>query len=250
MRGLTVLLLGLASAATNVSAGTLYAVRDADNWLVKIDSDTLQLTPIGSTGIQAGDFGDLAYDDTSATMYWIAGRSNNNLYKLSLNTGAATLIGSHGVADLFALGWDGKKLYAQSTNRNVYTLSTVNGAPTTIGNNSVYPGGYDYNWKTDKLVFLEAGGGGIYEVSRTNGAATLLNGGGGGVNDNDIAYDWDKNVYWAIDYSGNLFKYDATTYARTTPSSGLGSYAALEYIPEPSALALLAVGALLAGRRR
>ncbi|RJP38610.1 MAG: hypothetical protein C4547_04330 [Phycisphaerales bacterium] len=50
----------------------------------------------------------------------------------------------------------------------------------------------------------------------------------GGVNDCDIAYD-DAQVYWAMDWSGNLFRYDAQ-WGRTTVSTGHGSAGACEYV--------------------
>ncbi len=48
-------------------------------------------------------------------MYWSAGRDNNNLYTINLLTGAATLVGTHGIGDMFALGYDGSNLYGQSS---------------------------------------------------------------------------------------------------------------------------------------
>jgi hypothetical protein len=68
---------------------------------------------------------------------------------------------------------------------------------------------------------------------------------GGPINDNDIAYDPAFNAYWAADYSGNLFRYDAITFARTTMLTGIGEVASLELVvPEPSSLILLGLGAI------
>jgi hypothetical protein len=39
-------------------------------------------------------------------MYWVPGRGNNNLYTINVSTGAATLVGSHGITDMFALAYD------------------------------------------------------------------------------------------------------------------------------------------------
>ena len=251
MRLVVATVLVLTVAAGTASAGTLYAIRDTDNALITIDTNTLAFNVAGSTGVGTGDFGDLAY--AAPTMYWVAGRNNNNLYTIDLNTGQATRVGSHGFGDLFTLGFCTDApgiLYGQSTNQNVYEISMADASATSIGSNSVYPGGYDYNPGTDQLILLEAGGNGaIYQINRSNGAATLVNPGAGWVNDNDIAWDWDQNVYWALDYNGDLYKYDSN-WNRTTVLTGLGSYAALEYIPEPSALALLAFGSLIGLRRR
>ena len=249
--------LAFALVAGNATAGTLYTVNESGNVLESIDTTTLVKTTIGATGVAAGRFGDLAYDEVSGTMYWVAGRGNDNLYKLNLATGAATLIGSHGIGDEFTLGWNGTKLFGQSTSGNVYTFNTGTGAATLIGSNSVYPGGYDYNPNTGQLVLLNAGPGSFYSINQTNGAATLLNAGAGFVNDDDLAYDAGLNAYWVIDYSGFLYKYDATTYTRTTSLSGLGEHAALELVTvaavdEPGTLALfgIAVAWMVASRRR
>ncbi len=252
-----VLTAALAATPGQAHAGILYGIDDATDTLFSIDTTTLVKTTIGATGVTNGQFGDLAYDAASGTMYWVAGRNDRSLYRVNLATGAATLIGNHGLTDAFALGWTGAALYAQSTTGNVYTLNTTTGAPTLVGSNTAYPGGYDWNPNTSQLVLLQGGGNGaLYSINTANGAATLLNAGAGFVNDNDIAFDSALNAYWAADYSGNLFRFNATTYARTTALTGIGNVASLELVeaqvPEPGTLALLGLGlaGLAATRRR
>ncbi|HZW08839.1 MAG TPA: hypothetical protein VFF69_02965 [Phycisphaerales bacterium] len=242
---LTVML--AAGAATSASGGILYAVDDGRDLLFTIDTDLLTVTPVGSLGT-GGDFGDLAYDNATGTMFYVGGRGNDSLYTVNLATGAATLVGAHGVSDMFALGVDDQgQLYGQATSGQVYRLDRNTGGASGIGSNSVYPGGYDWTPGVG-LVFIQAGGGDIFSVDRNTGAATLL-ASPGGINDCDIAYDPDKGVHWAADWSGNLFQYDGA-WNQSMVLSGLSSVAALEYVPAPSALAVLGLGGLTAMRRR
>lgn len=255
MKGLLPLMaLGILLCASGpVDAGTLYAIRETDNTLVTIDTDTLQYKIVGPLGV-GYDFGDLAWKPASNTLYMLGGRPNQGLYTVNMSNGQATLVGMHNLTDLFALGYDSRNavLYAAQfiTGGGFYRMNESNGSATLIGNLSHRLGGMTYNTNTDQLIAIEDGAGDIYEVNRSNGALTLLYD-GPYTNNSDIAYDWDKNVYWDIDWNGNLYKYDiAAGYARTTVLSGLGPHDGLAYIPEPSAIALLAAMTLLALRRR
>ncbi len=56
---------------------------------------------------------------------------------------------------------------------------------------------------------------------------------GHAVNDSGLTYDPDKNLFWDIDFSGNLFSYDPTNaFARTTHLTGLGSHDGLAYLTQ------------------
>lgn len=245
--GFAVSLLALLGLAQSARSDMLYAIQDDTRNLIRVDPTTLTVTTVGATGIADGDFGDLAYDAGAGVMYWVAGRGNDSLYTIDLNTGAASLVGSHGVNDMFALGYDGTNLYGQSTSGSVYRLDENTGVATAIGSNGVYPGGYTWNSTTHQMVMLAAGSSNFYSVNLSDGSTTALGGDGNFVNDNDLAYDAGRGVYWAMDWSGNLFRYDATTYVRTSMLTGLGEIASVAYVPtavpEPSTLAMAALGA-------
>lgn len=251
--------LALQSSPSAVAAGLLYAIQDDTRNLISIDPDSLVVTTIGSTGVAEGNFGDLAYDEASGVMYWIAGRGNDQLYTINLGTGAATLVGSHGISDLFSLASDGTDLFAQATNGSVYTLDAGTAAATLIGSNGIYPGGYDWNGDTGQLISLAAGSQIFSDINRTNGTSTFLGAGGGFINDNDVAYDADRGLYWAGDWSGDLYAFNAGTYSGGVVLGGIGLVASLEYlrggvIPEPATLAMCVpvavVGVGVALRRR
>ncbi len=257
---LLVLPLILCLSTSTAWAGTLlYAMDDATNSLYTIDPNTFTLTLVGSTGVSSGDFGDMAYNPNTGVAYWIAGRGNDQLYTINLNTGAATLVGSYGIDDMFALAYDPmtNMLYGDATNGNFYSLNASTGKATLIGSNGVYPGGMTFNSTTGQLILTMAGGSGsFYSINPATGAATLL-GSPGFINDNGVAWDPDKGVYFVDDWSGNLYEVNPSgwTYKVVStlngdpfdgiiyPTGGGGS------TPEPASLLLLGTGIAAVGSR-
>src|SRR5690242_15875928 len=127
-------LVGVSGAAM---AQNMYFVDDSNNNLDTLNLSTLTVSLVGNLGT-GGDFGDLAYDQTTSTMYYLGGRGNNSLYTVNLGTGAASLVGSHGVNDMFALGVDGGgKMYAEDTSGNFYSMNKGTGAASLLGNNGI-----------------------------------------------------------------------------------------------------------------
>jgi Domain of unknown function (DUF4394)/PEP-CTERM motif len=250
---LLVLPLAICVTASTAWAGTsLYAMDDATNSLYTIDPNTYALTLVGYTGVATGDFGDMAYDPSSGTAYWIAGRGNDSLYTLNLNTGAASLVGPYGIDDMFALAYDPttKMLYGDATNGNFYSISTSNGKATLIGSNGVYPGGMTFNSTTGQLILTMAGGtGNFYSINPATGAATLL-GSPGFINDNGVAWDPDKGVYFVDDWSGNLYQVDPNGWKLSVVSQLNGDpFDGIIYpsgsggsTPEPASLVLFGTG--------
>jgi len=240
----------ISASAAWAAPTLLYAMNDSTNSLYTIDPTTYQLTFVGNTGVGTGDFGDLAYDPGSQTAYWIPGRGNDNLYTINLNTGAATLVGAHGIDDLFAMAFDPAtgKLYADATSGNFYSLNTSTGAATLIGTNSVYPGGMTYRAGTGQLILVGAGDGTFWSVNPATGAVTAL-GNPGFLNDNGVAWDPDKNVFFVDDWSANLYTVDPTTYQATIVAGLPGPFDGIIYpnnmntgVPEPGTLLLLGTG--------
>ena len=224
--------ISLAVTSVGANADVLYTVSESGDMLCTIDTSTLTLTTIGPLGVTY-NFGDLAYDTSSGTMYMTDGRGAtfggpSNLFKVDLLTGAATLIGSMGAVEVFGLTYDPttNKLFAsQSTGAfGFLEVNRITGAATPIGNPGFGLDGLTFVGSTGDIVGLYAGPGSLHSLDRSTGAATLLTPGGGFVNNCGIAWGATSNKLFAIDWSGDLYSYDvAGAYARTTLTSGLGS---------------------------
>lgn len=247
------LLFATGCLAANAQAGTLFAIDDISDTLVKIDRSTHAVTTVGALGIP-GSFGDLTYDSSNHTLYAVGGRGDNNLYTVDQTTGAATLVGPHGIADMFSLAYDSSTntLYGEAAadfmSGNVYTISLTTGAATLIGANAIYPGGYVYNPDTDKLLAVASGSNGIYEINRSNGAATLI-ATTGFFNDNGVTWDPEFNGYWVADRSQRLFFIDAALNNTTTVASLGLAFDGIAWVDtaatpvaEPASLSLLGLG--------
>lgn len=224
----------------DATPGLLYVVRETDDVLRRLNPNDMTFTDVGPLGVTF-EFGGLAYNAISDTLYMIDGRGAESLYTVDRNTGAATLVGAHGVTDLFGLAYDSRNevLYATqfSGGTGFYSLDTATGAATLIGYMGPEIGGLSYNAKTDQLVGIEDGAGDLYEIDRATGAATLLYD-GDFTNDSGLAYDPDRNLYWDIDWNGNLYSYDPDYgYIRLRHLSGLGAHDGAAYVPAPSGFA-------------
>lgn len=235
LQKIAVSLLSLSFMGSSI-AGTMYTVRETDNVLVSIDTSTLAFTSIGSLGISY-DFGGLAYDPFSDTLYLIDGRGAQSVYTVNRTTGAASLIGSHGITDLFGLAYDttNNKLYGSGESpQGLYEMNVSTGSASLIGTPTANLDGLAYDSKRDQLVGYFAGAGDLYSINRNTGSASLLFN-GDFVNNNGLTYDPDLDRYWSIDWSGDLYGLDPNnSYARTTYSSGLGAYDGLAYLTSPT----------------
>jgi hypothetical protein len=241
---------GIILSISQASAVTLYGIDDSSNSLITINPNTGAVTTIGSTGVSAGDFGDLAYNPVSGTAYWAAGRGNSNLYSINLSTGAATLIGSDGIGDLFGLAYNtaNNTLYGFSgTGTSSYIINVSTGAATFLANTGVYAGGATYNTLTGQIVLNAAGGGSFYAIDPATGNASLLSAGAGSINDNGLAFDPSSGNYFTDDWDGLIYQYNSFT-SRQLLSSGNSSLdgiiavSALAPVPEPSTWAMMILG--------
>jgi uncharacterized protein YjiK len=241
--------------------GILFTVSEETDTLVRIDPRTLTLTTVGALGV-VFDFGGLAFDPRSRTLFMVDGRSTNSLFAVNMNTGSATLIGTHGVADLFGLAYDTRSgsLYGTQFSRgsSLYRLDTATGAATFIGQMDRGLGGLAYNSDEDTLVGSEDGPGHLHTVDRATGSLSRLFTSDGFINDSGLAYDPERRMFWHVDWDGKLLTYDVNAgFAKSILRTGLGALDGLEYVvnesapvPEPSTLVLLGGATLTVLRLR
>jgi hypothetical protein len=214
--------------------GTLYTIDDASDRLQLIDPQTFVITDIGALGVSYG-FGDCAWDSASSTMYMTDGRGTRSLYTLNLATGAATLVGAHGITDMFALGYHPPtdKLYGIAGNGNLYSFNRNTGAATVVGpTGNLRINGLVWDSIRNQLVAITTGPVTFYSVDVATGAMTALITGQAFLDNSGVTYDPALDMFRAIDFAGNVVQYDPSNdYARTPLASGKGLHTCLAHVP-------------------
>jgi len=215
-----------------LASGSLLTVRTDDNVLRAIDPFTLAITDVGPLNVDF-DFGEVAWDDLNATLWMIDGRPQEALYTVDLATGAASLVGIHGIEDLFGLAHDPttNTLYGSGESpTGLYSMNMMTGTASFIADPGHAADGLAYDSLRDQLVGLAGGPGEMYTIDRVTGAVTILSN-EGFINNCGLAYDPFSDLYWAIDWSGDLYTYDPNaSYTRTLMLSGLGSHDGMTYV--------------------
>nr|WP_276598575.1 hypothetical protein [Nannocystis sp. SCPEA4] len=216
------------------SEGLFVTLRTADNMLRKLDPETLAFTDIAPLTVDF-DFGDLAWDGADQILYMIDGRPSESLFTVNVANANATLIGTHGIEDLFGLVWDpttGKLHGSGETPNGFYEMNQLTGFPTFIGNPMQPADGITHDSTRDQIVALAAGVGTMYEIDRLTGAVAQVLSDQGFVDNCGLAYHAGQDLLFAIDWSGNLYTYDPNnSYQRTQLLSGLGAHDGLAFIP-------------------
>lgn len=238
----------IASTSTNVKAEATvtiaprlaYTISEAGaspQQLQTVDLDTGTVTDIGPINV-AYSFGDLAWDRVAQKLYMVDGRGSNSLYSVDTTTGAATLIGSHGLTDLFSIGFDGAgTLYGVATGSGnlLYRFNTSTGAPTLIGTMTVAGGrmeGLVFDPVHNRVVG-ETNSGGFFVVNTANATATSLGGPTTSMNDFGLTYDPVVDRYYTMDYSSRLQWFDSTTFVATVVTPAINAHSSIA-LPLPA----------------
>ena len=159
-----------------MQAQTVVGVRGSSaNSFGTLVPSTGAFTVVGATGASFS-CGDLAWDNDTSTLY-AGGASNTGLYRINTSTGAATLIGTHGLTGLTGLTWD-------YTNTSLYAFNYLGGSQN-----------------------------GLYSINPTTGAAALI-GPKNGVSISDLAYDSKRDVVYGASLT-DLYSFNLVTGALT-----------------------------------
>jgi DNA-binding beta-propeller fold protein YncE len=249
--------LGCASLA--MAQGRLIAV-DSNRTLYEVDMTTGALTNIGAVSANAGTTAGLAYDRATGTIY-LTSTSTDSLYTLDLVTGNATLVGFYGDSTvvMHGLEWDSSsnKLWAASGgggNFNFYDVNPTTGLATVVG-----PLGLTsftnlvHDSLNNVLYATNSGTDSFYSIDRSTGTPTLIGPLNGSTNPNGLAYDWDNDRIFLVDNTTDtLYTINRATGAVTVIGAhGVSvNLLGLVYIPEPSSIAILGLGAIALVRRR
>jgi len=215
--------------------GDLYAVREADDMLVHIDPALFTLSDVGGLGVTF-DRGELAFDSLDGTLYMLDGNAGTNLYTVSTNTGAATLVGSHGIANMVSMTYDSLNdvLYASDAVGDLYTLDRTSGAATFVGAASLNDGSLAYNANTDELL-MTGSDGSVFIVDRAFGwIVSTPHIGAIALGNHGSVYDLTRDYLWSMGDGGTLEVRDGLiNYERTEHLSSLGDHQGLAFDDAP-----------------
>ncbi len=262
MKHITLLAVGALAASAAVAQPRLFAV-DGLN-LVELNPNTGGI--INSTALSggvSGSQGALAYDPGTDTLY-MASTTNDNLWSINYNTGAATVIGDFNVTStvvMHGMEWANGRLYGHSSSvaggGNFYEINPLTGQATALG--TTVPGGSfgSMGWDSVNSImyFMDTasvGGRMLYTMSLTDGALTLV-GPNNSANQTGVGMAFDPLFgMLAINNSGtdtlssiNLASGNATLIGVT----GTGNALSLAFVPTPGAASLLSLAGLAALRR-
>jgi subtilisin-like proprotein convertase family protein len=213
--------------------GSLLTVRTGDDVLVALDPLTLEMTDIGPLGIEF-DFGEIAWDESTGTMWMVDGWTSRSLYTVDIMTGQAQLVGAHNI-DMFGLEVDPNTgtLYGGGYSPGgLYEMDQSDGSASLIGNFPLTNDGLAWDTLRNELVGVSAGGNGpLYRID-TSDAGVVELASPGFVNNCGFAYEPIADLFWAIDWSGDIFTYDPNNaYAQTLVMSGVGSHDGMAFVP-------------------
>jgi len=210
------------------------AIRDSTGHLERIDPATGVASDIGPLGV-AYFGGDCAWNPSDSALYVVDGRGGRALYRVSITTGAATLVGMHNVNFMQALAYHPptNKLYGISGDfrAGLYALSTTTGAATFVRETAGNTEGLVWDSRQQRMLRLRtdlfdvnSNFSDVSELDVVTGESTFLVDLPFLSNDAGMTYNPHTNRVWInagggfrSPFSADLKEYDP---ARFVPSGG------------------------------
>lgn len=234
---------GLLLLSGVASAGPILWVGDGDGTLGTVDVATGSATVIGEMGLTMTD---IAFDPFGNL--W--GITFGQLYQIDHSNAAITLVGNLGTSlNSLVFGADGT-LYA--ANNGLYTIDTNTGAATLVGSGGGYSSSGDLAFIGSSLYLSSVNGDNLFELDPLTGVGTFIGNIGVGAvyglaTDNNIdLYGVAGQNILSIDtltgVGSVLSNYGGTALGAAFGSAFLSESGAPNPVPEPTGLALLALG--------
>ncbi len=242
-------------AASGVaSAGQLVAVGGFDPFgtqsLYSIDSATGAATLIGDTGVRK--FVGIEFNASTNTLYGLT--TSADLYRINIFTGAASLVANLPTSYIEGdLAYDANGTLWGADVGVVGTVNTGNAlllptALTALGDVS----GLAFSASGALLAFDQSGvRDAVYRIDTATGATTLVGLTGTqseGVGALESSADF--GTVWLVDGSSLYTLNQETGTASLIGATGVSGISGLALVPAPGAAAVLALGGVVAGRRR
>jgi hypothetical protein len=214
----------------------LFMVNQTTLRLERLNPLTLVVTDVGPLGISY-NLGDCAWNPADATLYLVDGAvAGRSLYRVNLTTGAATLIGVHGIPNMLALAYHPptNQLYGIATAQpSLYKINTATGEATPVDT----MGGMQVEglaWDSKRNVMIACTVDGVFHaVDLSTGVLTRLQGGLFGAN-LGMTYDPGIDRFWAAENSSVISQFDPTnSFARTVVASPPGARTCMALVPAP-----------------
>lgn len=230
----------LLSLSVSAQASTIFALNATTDELMVYDTIAASSYSAGAIGFNY-EFGDAAYDEATATMYFVVARPTPELYAWNTSTGAYGLVGGLTVDELFAADVDpstGHILAVQNSTGDLYDIDPANGAATLVANTGIAADGGYWDDTLDGLVVNAIGAQTFFYITRA-GVVTLLGGSGLGLNNNDFDLETSTGTIYSFDWSMNIqsFQYPSFSLLSTTGSAfasdALVIWADVPPIPDP-----------------
>jgi hypothetical protein len=235
----TVTLNGPTTVNATFGTPSIYLINDTALHLQRITNLAAPvIVDVGALGSPFA-FGDCTWDYANKKMFVVEGRNTQSLYTVNLGTGATTLIGRHGISDMFALAWYPVTgtLYGVGIDnvagggQALYTIDETTAAATRIGPTAIYANGLAWDYRRNQMV-AGVPGSPFYTIDLATGNATVISGTMGLGNNDAVTYDPGNDKFWQANYDGLVTRFDpASNYAATQLLSAQGVHTCLTYVP-------------------